>query len=128
MLLLRQYTGPVDRSIDRTMIIIHLLLPLAPGLSVAFVTTIVFIALVSWVSVTLEVLSTITLVSGVLASCLVRSSFVSEKITDGSDQLLNRMALQDLQHGVTASVAVVMMVPAIEHIFCADSIETMVQC
>lgn len=75
------------------MIAIHLLFSLAPGVSAAFVITIVFIALLSSKSVTLVVLSTITLVSRVLASCPVRSSFVSEEITDGSDELLNRMAL-----------------------------------
>ena len=86
------WTGWQD-NIDRTMIAIHLLFSLAPGVSAAFVIIIVLFALVSSKSVTLVVLSTITLVLGVLASRPVRPSFVSEEITDGSDELLNRMAL-----------------------------------
>lgn len=75
------------------MIAIQLLFSLAPGVSATLLMTVVFIAPVSSKFVTLAMLSTITLVSGVLASCLVRSRFVSDEITDGSDQLLNRMAL-----------------------------------
>lgn len=92
-----QCNGPGDRTIDSTILIaFYVSLTMASWLSAAFVTTTVIIApvlprfLMPWV---FAVMSIFTLVVGPRASSFLAFCPMSEKITDGCDQILNGMAL-----------------------------------
>ena len=97
VLLHRQCTGPDDRALGRTtMIATHSPASLAAGVPAIFVAIAVFIALVfsrSLTPLTLAVLSTSALVMTVITLSLLCSCLVSEELANGSDQLLNGVAL-----------------------------------